>query len=39
MTTKQVERIKEKIKRLKAALARDKKQWGGYYHDGQGNRI
>lgn len=39
MTPNQIERIQGKIKKLKAALARDKKQWGGYYHDGQGIRY
>lgn len=39
MTHKQQERIKNKIKRIKAALAADKKHWGGYYHDGQGLRY
>jgi len=36
MTPKQVERIKTKIKRIKAELAADKKHWGGYYHGGRG---
>lgn len=39
MTPKQVERIQGKIKKLKAALSRDKRQWGGYYHDGKGLRY
>lgn len=39
MTPKQVDRIKNKIKKIKAALAADKKQWGGQYHDGQGLRY
>ena len=39
MTPKQIERIKTKIKRIKAALAADKKHWGGYFHDGQGLRY
>lgn len=39
MTPKQQERIKTKIKRIKAALAADKKYWGGFYHDGQGLRY
>ena len=39
MTPKQVERIQGKIKKLKAALTRDKRQWGGYYHDGKGLRY
>lgn len=39
MTPKQQERIKNKIKKIKAALAADKKYWGGQYHDGQGLRY
>ncbi len=39
MTPKQEERIRSKIKKLKAALAADKKQWGGFYHDGRGLRY
>lgn len=39
MTPKKEERIRKKIKRIKAALAADKKHWGGYYHDGQGLRY
>lgn len=39
MTPKQIERVKTKIKRIKAALAADKKHWGGFYHDGQGLRY
>jgi hypothetical protein len=39
MTPKQQERIKNKIKKIKAALAADKKYWGGEYHDGQGLRY
>lgn len=39
MTPKQAERIKSKIKKIKAALAADKKRWGGQYHDGQGLRY
>ena len=39
MTPKQIERVKTKIKRIKAALAADKKDWGGFYHDGQGLRY
>lgn len=39
MTPKQAERIKNKIKKIKAALAADKKQWGGQYHDGNGLRY
>jgi hypothetical protein len=39
MTPKQVERVKNKIKKIKAALSADKKHWGGHYHDGQGLRY
>ena len=39
MTPKQQERIKNKIKKIKAALAADKKRWGGQHHDGQGLRY
>lgn len=39
MTPKQAERIKEKIKKIKKALAADKKHWGGFHHDGQGLRY
>ena len=39
MTAKQEEKIKNKIKKIKVALAEDKKRWGGYYHDGQGLRY
>ena len=39
MTEKQIDRIKVKIDKYKKALALDKKQWGGYYHDGQGIRY
>jgi hypothetical protein len=39
MTPKQQERLKNKIRNIKAALAADKKHWHGYYHDGQGLRY
>lgn len=39
MTPKQIESVKNKIKKIKAALAADKKYWGGFYHDGQGLRY
>jgi hypothetical protein len=39
MTPKQEERIKNKIVKIKKALAADKKMWGGYHHDGQGLRY
>ena len=39
MTEKQQERIKTKIKQIKAALAADKKRWGGFYDDSRGLRY
>ena len=39
MTEKQIENVKDKIKKYKTALAADKKHWGGQYHDGQGIRY
>jgi hypothetical protein len=39
VTPKQEERIKAKIKRIKAELAADKKRWGGYYDDSRGLRY
>jgi len=39
MTEKQIERVRTKIARVKRALAADKKEWGGYYHDGSGIRY
>lgn len=39
LTQKQEERIRAKIKQIKAALAADKKFWHGFYHDGQGLRY
>jgi hypothetical protein len=39
ITAKQQEKSILKIKQLKAALARDKKFWGGQYHDGYGYRY
>ena len=39
MTEKQAVRIRNKIKKIKADLAYDKKYWGGYYHDGSGLRY
>ena len=39
MTPKQIKRVKNKIKKIKAALSADKKHWGGFYHDGQGLRY
>lgn len=39
MTPKQIERIQNKIKKIKHELAKDKKNWGGFYHDGKGLRY
>ncbi|GAB1370442.1 hypothetical protein MASR1M45_05030 [Candidatus Kapaibacterium sp.] len=39
MTPKQQERIQNKIKRIKAALAAEKRKWGGVYNDGAGRRY
>ena len=39
MTPKQEERIRDKISKIKNALAADKRQWGGFYHDGPGLRY
>ncbi|MCX6309898.1 MAG: hypothetical protein NTY32_14125 [Bacteroidia bacterium] len=39
MTEKQIERIRARIAQVKRALAADKKEWGGYYHDGSGIRY
>jgi hypothetical protein len=39
MTSKQVEKVENKIKKIKAALSADKKHWGGFHHDGQGLRY
>jgi hypothetical protein len=39
MTPKQQERLKNKIKLIKSELAKDKKIWGGQYHDGRGLRY
>lgn len=39
MTPKQEETVRNKIKKIKAALAADKKRWGGFHHDGQGLRF
>ncbi|WP_158845077.1 hypothetical protein [Algibacter sp. L1A34] len=39
MTPKQIERIKNKIGKIKRELAADKKHWGGFYHDGRGLRY
>ena len=39
MTSKQIERIKKKITKIKQALAADKRRWGGFYDDSQGLRY
>lgn len=39
MTEKQAEKLRLKIKKIKADLAADKKHWGGYYHDSRGLRY
>lgn len=39
MTPKKIERVKNKIKLIKSELAKDKKVWGGQYHDGRGLRY
>lgn len=39
MTEKKIERVKTKIKKIKAALAADKKRWGGFYDDSRGLRY
>ena len=39
MTSKQQEKIKNKIKKIKRELQADKKHWGGFYHDGRGLRY
>ncbi len=39
MTDKQVQKSKDIIANYKKALAADKKQWGGYYHDGNAIRY
>ncbi len=39
MTPKQEARLRNKILKIKKALAADKKEWGGEYHDGSGLRY
>ena len=39
MTDKQIDQVKRKIEKYKKALAADKKNWGGQYHDGGGIRY
>ncbi len=38
MTPKQVERVQNKIKRIRKEIYEEKKQWGEY-HDGRGLRY
>lgn len=39
MTDKQADKLRLKIKKIKAALAADKKRWGGFYDDSGGLRY
>jgi hypothetical protein len=39
MTDKQADKLRLKIKKIKAALAADKKRWGGFYDDSRGLRY
>jgi len=39
MTEKQAQRVKDKITKIKRALAADKRRWGGYYDDSRGLRY
>lgn len=39
MTEKQQEKIRTIIREIKAALAADKKRWGGFYNDSRGLRY
>ncbi len=39
MTEKQEKRIRNKIAKIRKALAADRKRWGGQHHDGQGLRY
>jgi hypothetical protein len=39
MTERQINSVKNKIVRIKKALAADKREWGGEYHDGRGLRY
>ncbi len=39
MTENQAERIKDKITKIKRALAADKRRWGGFYDDSRGLRY
>lgn len=39
MTEKQADRHRNKIRQIKAALAADKRRWGGFYDDSRGLRY
>jgi len=39
MIEKQAEKLQLKIKKIKAALAADKRRWGGFYDDSSGRRY
>ncbi len=39
MTEKQEKKIRNKIAKIRKALAADRKRWGGQHHDGQGLRY
>jgi hypothetical protein len=39
MTPKQIEKLETRIKKIKAALAADKRRWGGEYDDSRGLRF
>jgi hypothetical protein len=39
VTPKQADRIQNQIKKIKRALAADKKRWGGFYDDSRGLRY
>jgi hypothetical protein len=39
MTERQINSVRTKIDKIKKALAADKRQWGGQYHDGRGLRY
>ena len=39
MTDKQADKLRHKIKKIKAELAADKKRWGGFYDDSKGLRY
>jgi len=39
MTSRQIEKIKNEILKIKRALTADKRRWGGQWHDGRGLRY